>query len=234
MHGLFITGTDTGVGKTYLTCLLARRLAQRGLSVGVYKPACSGADEEGQSWPDLDRLSQAIDGRFPLDWICPQAFLAPLAPPAAARLEGKSVDSQLLRSGVDRWKGAVDVLLVEGVGGWMCPLTDSETIADLARDLRFPVLTVAANRLGMISQTLLTLQAVKFSGLPTAGAVVNQADSGDDGTSDSNMRLLRQLSNVPLFGPVSWNAAGTERSVELIDEILGHCARAGDLPAVPN
>lgn len=220
MQGIFITGIDTGVGKTHVTCLLARYLRRNGWSVGLYKPACSGADQAQLTWPDLEQLSRALDGQYPREWICPQAFLAPLAPPEAAAQEGRTVDAGLLRTGIDVWRGQVDILLVEGVGGWMCPLTETETIADLARDLGFPVLVVAANRLGMISHTLLTLQSITFSELRICGAVVNPVSAGDDGTNQSNPRVLRKLTDIPIFGPLSWKQRPTEMAESAADELI--------------
>jgi len=222
-RGLFVTGTDTGVGKTYVTCLLARQLQQRGISVGIYKPVCSGAEPApGNSiyWPDVDRLHESLHRKSPEDWICPQKFAAPLAPPVAARREDRTVDSDLLRSGVNVWNDQVDVLLVEGVGGWKCPLTDRETVSDLARALKFPVLVVAANRLGMISQTLLTLESVTFSGLHPMAAVVNSVSAEDDGTQASNADCLKTLTDVPIMGPLAWAPSPQEGGTEPVDRVL--------------
>lgn len=176
MQGLFVTGTNTGVGKTHVTCAIARELQRRGVRVGAYKPVCSGSERsaEGEFWPDVLRLADALDRRFDSDWICPQRFSAALAPPAAARREGRTVDRKLLRSGVARWRNAVDVLLVEGVGGWLSPIAEGETVADFATDVGFPVLIVAGLELGAVSHTLLTVESVAQRGLPIAGIVANR------------------------------------------------------------
>jgi len=235
MRGLFITGIDTAVGKTHVTCLLARRLSQHGVSVGVYKPVCSGAEFSltGEPyWPDLERLSAATGHQFPREWICPQIFQAPLAPPLAAAQEGREVDAQLLRSGMNVWRDQVDFLLVEGVGGWMCPLTATETIADLARDLASPVLVVAANRLGMLSHTLLTLQSLVFSELRVAAAVVNPVCGEDDGTHESNAVFLRNRISLPVFGPLAWQGHSKQSNLRpstetetnwLLDDLIREC-----------
>ncbi|WP_437186066.1 dethiobiotin synthase [Planctomicrobium sp. SH668] len=224
MQELFITGIDTGVGKTHVTALLARKLQQDGHRVGVYKPACSGASLDGKSWSDLEILANATGNQYPLDWICPQRFLAPLAPPAAAELEGKKVDSGLLRSGVDVWKGNVDWLLVEGIGGWLCPIGEQQTIADLAVDLGFPVLVVAADRLGMINHTLLTLESIRNSGLPVTAAVVNRVSALDDGTGSSNVSLLQSLTSVSILGPLPFisgpDAMNEAESREILESIV--------------
>lgn len=206
-HGFFITGTDTGVGKTHVTCHLAKTLIAQGRSVGLYKPVCSGAVNRGHGfwiWEDLERLAETLSPTLPRDWICPQKFRAPLAPPAAAEREGSSVHSGLLRSGLSCWLGQVEVLLVEGVGGWLSPIATGETVADLARDLNFPVLIVAANRLGMINHTLLTLESVKNLQLPVRGIVVNSIQEQDDESCLENVGLLRQMTDVPIWGPLPW------------------------------
>ena len=177
MKGLFVTGTDTDVGKTWISCLIARELAAGGHRVGVYKPACSGScdDGEGEYWPDLRALAASLSPDVPLDRICPQRFKEPLAPPVAAAQAGRSVDARLLRDGVAWWTNECDVLIIEGVGGLLCPLTDDETIADFAADLGFPLLTVARPNLGTINHTLLTLEACRTRALSIAGVVLNNS-----------------------------------------------------------
>lgn len=186
MRGLFITGTDTDVGKTYVSSLILKTLRQQGRSVGAYKPACSGAINASESiaaagdppqvsqWADVEQLYAALDGNFSRELICPQRFQAPLAPPVAARLEQATVDEVLLTAGVDAWRALVEGLVIEGVGGWLCPLSNHATIADFAQFLGFPVLVVAAHRLGVINHTLLTLESIRRRGLPIAGVILNQ------------------------------------------------------------
>lgn len=215
MQGLFVTGTNTGVGKTYVTCGIVRELLRRGVNVGAYKPVCSGsepvegpgargqgADEGTGSGPlrrqtsrmgspesvrrptslqragplpatDADHLADALDRRFPTERICPQRFSAALAPPAAARREGRCVDRELLFAGLKWWEETVDVLLVEGVGGWLSPIADGTTVADFAAGIGFPVLIVAGVELGAVSHTLLTVESITRRGLPIAGIVAN-------------------------------------------------------------
>ncbi|HWL07135.1 MAG TPA: dethiobiotin synthase, partial [Planctomicrobium sp.] len=159
-RGIFITGTDTGVGKTYVTCQLSTVFQGMGHSVGLYKPVCSGGiserdpapgGRENWIWEDIEKLAATLPLSTDREMICPQRFIAPLAPPVAASLEGTSVNSMQLRTGINAWLGQVEFLLVEGVGGWRSPIATGETVAELARDLNFPVLLVAANRLGMIN-----------------------------------------------------------------------------------
>ena len=176
MQKIFVTGTDTGVGKTYVSCLLIRKLRQCGLIVGAYKPACSGAeiDSDGSPhWADVEALQLATGLNVPIDLICPQRFLAAVAPNVAAKQEGASVSSERLLTGVAAWKHIVQALVVEGAGGVFCPLSDELTVLDFAIQLRAPVVVVAANRLGVISHTRLTVDRLRQSGLNVTAIILN-------------------------------------------------------------
>lgn len=172
--GLFITGTDTNVGKTYVAALIAKQLVAAGKRVGVYKPAASGC--AGNATDDPFVLWEAAGRPATIDDVCPQRFAAPLAPHLAARAEGKEVDIELLRSGLDFWRDRSDIILVEGIGGLMSPVSDDEYVADLAYDFGFPLIVVAPNVLGVINQTLQTLiTASTFrDGIDVAGIVLNE------------------------------------------------------------
>ena len=202
MQGLFFTGTDTGIGKTWVTSIAARHLSEQGVAVGAYKPTASGV-EDGR-WADVVALAEAVGGGFPEERICPQRFAAPLAPPEAARQENRTVDPVLLRTGTEWWEKQVEVLLVEGVGGLLCPLTDTETIADLAADLAWPLVIVARNSLGTINHTLLTIDAARNRDLEIAGVVLNQPDPLDplDRSLETNARAIEHYGNVAVLGHV--------------------------------
>lgn len=204
MRGLFITSTNTGVGKTWITASLLRLLRADSHRIGAYKPACSGAetgDDGGTIWPDIEALHTALDGEFPRNWICPQTFAAPLAPPSAARLEGREVDPQLLRDGIGVWNDAADVILVEGVGGWLCPIADGETIAELAVDFGFPVLLVVALELGAINHTLLSVESIQKHGLSLAGIVLNETTPDLDATlSAETAAAIESYSECEIVG----------------------------------
>jgi len=199
MNGLFITGTDTGIGKTYVACSIIRAAVTQGLRIGAYKPVCSGAEivDGRPRWEDVEALAAALQDDLPPERICPQRFLAPLAPPAAAAAEGRRVDEPLLADGVDWWRDQVDLLVVEGVGGWLCPLAESRTIAELAAELGFPVLVVAANRLGTINHTLLTLESIRSRGLSVAGIVLNDVSMRSDLSVATNAADLWERADVP-------------------------------------
>ena len=120
MHGLFITATDTGAGKTHCTNLIAKETRSQGVAVGAYKPVCTGSERSVDGsiyWEDIQVLSEAVGNQYPPDRICPQTFDAPLAPSFAASVEGRRVDEQLLRDGVDWWKDQVDSVMRRG-GRW--------------------------------------------------------------------------------------------------------------------
>ena len=176
MNGLFITGTDTDVGKTWVTAIIARALVANGVNVGVYKPACSGSfgSPDEPRWQDLEVLSEAA-GIPDIDRICSERFAAPLAPPVAARAEGQTIDEDAIHSGFHRWADECDFLLVEGVGGLLCPLTETRSIADFADFTGFPMVIVAHLGLGTINHTLLTIEAARSRHLPIAGIVLNDA-----------------------------------------------------------
>lgn len=240
MRGLFITGTDTGVGKTYVTCAIACALREAGVHVGAYKPVCSGAvfAEDGQAhWEDVEALWEATARQFPPDRISPQCYRAPLAPPVAAREEGKRVDPDLLRTGIEWWREQVEVLLIEGAGGLLAPISDSDTVADLAVDLGCPVLIVAADRLGMLNQTLLTVEAAESRGLRVAGVVINRTTAESDASTGSNLAELERWCGPPVVSVVEYGGAvvlrpGTDGDrmgwQGLADEVSGTRSVQGD------
>lgn len=208
MLGLFITGTDTGVGKTWTTCALIRAARDAGLSVGAWKPVCSGAEFDATGhprWEDIDALSAALGGQFPSERICSQRFLAPLAPPAAAAAEGRRIDLSSLKADVDWWRERVEFLIVEGAGGWLCPLTGEHTLADLGVELGFPVVIVAANRLGTVNHTLLTAEAITRRGLRLAGVVLNDVAPTADDSAAGNANLIHSHAVIPWLGRVAYD-----------------------------
>ena len=207
--GLFITGTDTDVGKTYVTCLLANRLRAGGRRVGLYKPACSGAEVfHGDAvWGDVEALLNALDrealgGDLKDDLICPQRFLAPLAPPVAAAREGRTVDAALLTAGARAWAGRCDLLLVEGAGGLLCPLAEDVTVLDVAAELGYPLLIVARAGLGTVNHTLLTIAAAEARGVPVAGVLLNEIDRPEPQAAN-NAGMIERFGGAPVLGVIS-------------------------------
>ncbi|TWT60141.1 dethiobiotin synthase [Rubinisphaera italica] len=208
MRGLFVTGTDTDVGKTYITCELIRRLRAEDCSVGAYKPVCSGSVLSitgQQTWSDLEELHSATGREFPSDRICPQRFHTAVAPPRAAALESRVVNESQLIDGLADWQSHVDYLLVEGAGGLLSPVSDQHTNASLAQEFGFPILIIARAGLGTINHTLLTIEAAQSRGLRIAGIILNETQprslvTGRDESLNHNLQDLRSWTNCPVLG----------------------------------
>jgi len=207
MHGLFVTGTDTGVGKTFVTTGLARLLSDRGFHVGVMKPVETGCHRCGDDLVPADavQLATAVGGHQKLSSVCLYRFEAPLAPDTAARQEGRSIDPAVILNSFRKIAASHDIVLVEGAGGLLVPIWERYTMADLASDIGFPLLVVAASRLGAVSHTLLTLEYARFRGLPVVAYVLNQLSSGIDAAMSTNADLLARSTEVPCAGVIEWS-----------------------------
>ena len=217
-RGLFVTGTDTEIGKTYIAALIARELVASGYRVGVYKPVASGVGY-GDSVPvdtDGQKLWEAAGRPGSLDQVCPQCFAAPLAPHLAAREEDKSVDERLLVDGLDIWRQESEIIVVEGIGGLMSPVSNEMYSANLAHEFGFPLIVVAPNKLGVINQTIQTLiVATTFcDGLEIAGIVLNDVSMDDSDVSISKNRHGLEMHCVPpVLAHVSHGATQLDNSV---------------------
>jgi dethiobiotin synthetase len=217
--GLFIVGSNTDVGKTYVACRIAESLAAAGRRVGVYKPAASGCRPETRESSDPFLLWQAAGCPGELDHVCPQQFTAPLAPHLAAAAEGKTIDVDLLRTGLDYWRQRSEVVIVEGVGGLMSPVSDDDYVADLAYEFRYPLVVVVANEIGVVSQTLQTLiTAATFrEGLDIAGVVLSrpkQITEAEDISLQTNRSELERHCLPPILGELTWNAGRFDPPVD--------------------
>jgi dethiobiotin synthetase len=186
--GLTILGTDTDVGKTFVACRIIESMVRQGLRVAAYKPVASGAASLEQS--DAFKLWQATGELGRLDEVCPQSFATPLAPPIAAELEGKQVSDPLIRDGAGAWLGRCDILIVEGAGGLLSPMSWSMTNATLAQELQFPVVLVSENRLGVVNQVLTTLIAARTLGLHVCCVVLNFVRPDQSTSTESNLRMI--------------------------------------------
>jgi len=218
--GLLVTGTDTDVGKTFVAAMIARELVARGVRVGVYKPAASGCvwREGALVSDDAEQLWNAAGRPGELERVCPQRFVAPLAPHLAAREEGRRLDARLLRDGLEYWHERSEIVLVEGAGGLMSPLGEEEYVADLAEAFGYPLVVVAANRIGAVNQTLQTLIAAAAfgAGLPVAGIVLNDVapPSDDDPSRASNYAEIAARAVAPVLAHVAWNAERFETEID--------------------
>ncbi|MDC8444421.1 MAG: dethiobiotin synthase [Nitrosomonas sp.] len=197
--GLFVAGTDTGVGKTYISCLLLHALAARNKAVVGMKPIAAGC--ENGRWQDAELLRFASNVDVPLNDLNPYALQAPIAPHIAALQENVAIEIAYIGQCYDRLTRNAEVVVVEGVGGFLVPINAHETTADLAKALDLPVILVVGMRLGCISHTLLTVQAIKHAGLCLAGWVANCVDPGML-AQEENIAALQQKVDAPLLGRV--------------------------------
>jgi dethiobiotin synthetase len=232
MKTLLVTGTDTGVGKTWISSLLIRHFRNHGIRTGAYKPVCSGAETDSFNncvWSDVEALRAACGTDPPLDRICPQRFQAAVAPNVAATLEGRSVDDRQLTSAIDAWRPFADQLIVEGAGGIFCPLSDESTVMELAQYLNGPVIVVAANRLGVINHTRLTVDVLLSRGVQVTAIVLNETavdlmTDSDPSKTTNSLQLQKWIPNVPLLHCDFGAATLTALTPEL------HCP---DIPPFP-
>lgn len=201
--GLFFVGTDTGVGKTVVTTAVTRHLKRQGHGIRVCKPVATGAVWIDGHWisEDTQRLAGAAETTA-FEQITPWSFPDPVAPPVAARMRGVSLDLESIAAAVERQGRPDSILLVEGVGGLLCPLTDRQTVADLAALLGLPLVVVARRSLGTLNHTLLTLEVAQARGLAVAGVVVNETTPPLSLAEATNIEELRSRIRVPLLAVI--------------------------------
>ncbi len=204
MSGLFITGTDTEVGKTVVSCALARGLRREGVDVGVMKPAETGVSALGPL--DARALMKAAEVNDEIDLVCPIQFDMPAAPRASARAVGANVSIDRIVSAFDELSARHDFMLVEGAGGLLVPLDEKTTMADLARRLALPVLVVARTSLGTINHTLLTLEACATRELDVAGVVLSHSTGRLSDADTGNLEILKESLGDRLVGEIQWQA----------------------------
>ncbi|MEO0448217.1 MAG: dethiobiotin synthase [Verrucomicrobiota bacterium] len=200
---LFVSGTSTGVGKTYVTGLIAQHLVRSGHRVRPHKPICCGDRE------DVAHLRDAADrDDLAYDEINPLWLKTPASPLAAAWIENQELSLTSLLSPIQEAVGQApdEWHLVEGAGGWEVPLTETETLAHLAIALAFPVLVVVDNKLGALNHTLLTVHRIQEQGLPIHGIILNQTEVSRDAASISNRVVLERVLSVPILGEILHDA----------------------------
>lgn len=195
----FITGTDTDVGKTYVTRLLLEAWKRHGTLCAGYKPFCCGSRQDS-----IELLSgSSSELQLTLDEVNPQWFRVAASPFAAGLLENRKVDLDAAVAGFHQLKTRCDHLLVEGAGGWEVPLTDRETIADFAERLDLPVIVIVNNKLGALNHTLLTVRGIAARGLHCAGIILNHVADERDPASISHRHILElHAPGVPILTEV--------------------------------
>lgn len=189
--GIFITATDTGVGKTYVACALARAVVARGVSCGVFKPVSSGGRE------DAEALIAAAGVSDPIDTVNPVALQWPVAPLVSARRERKAISLASVRAALGMITRRYAYTVVEGAGGVMVPLRRGYYVADMIRAMGLPALIVARPDLGTINHTLLTISALRAARIPVSGVIISctRALGRDEKETPA---LLRELSRLPV------------------------------------
>lgn len=195
---LFVTGTDTGVGKTRIATALIRQYAARGVRVVGMKPVAAGA-EPGRLNEDVDALIAASSVQAPLADVNPYCFAEPIAPHIAAQREGVVIDIGHIAAAHARLARRAEVVVVEGAGGWRVPLSDTQDMADLAAALGGAVVLVVGMRLGCLNHAVLTADAIRARGLPWAGWVANRIDP-HMACADANLASLHHLLPGPCLG----------------------------------
>lgn len=218
--GLFITGTDTGVGKTMVTAALACYFRQRGLKVGVMKPCETGVNDPQQPGDDARLLRWAAGSADADELVAPYRFREPLAPALAAERAGTLIDPTRMVAACAELSQGKDLMLVEGAGGLMVPLRGGFLVADLASQLALPLLVVARPGLGTLNHTLLTVFAARAMELPLAGFMVNRMPGKPAVAEREAPHLLASLASADLLGVLPEVAGTAEAQVEQLANAL--------------
>lgn len=208
---VFITGTDTGVGKTVFTTWLLSRLRAEGLRCAGYKPICCGDRQDGEL------ILTASTPGLTIDEVNPVWLQTPAAPLTAALEEKRTIDLATLRDGFVRLKSRFDFVAAEGVGGWIVPITSDYFSSDLAHDLELPVIVIAHNRLGCLNHIFLTVRNIEAAGLKCAGVILNDLGAAGDLASTTNAAILRRCLPLPI---VEKFVAESEEICEPLREML--------------
>ena len=190
---LFITGTDTGVGKTHAAVQLLRLLGASGMRCAGMKPICCGDRR------DAELLLTAGSDGLTIDEINPVWLKTPAAPFAAARIEQVKIDIECIVAALRALQDRVEHVVVEGVGGWLVPIRADYFVSDLAVEMKLPVLVVALNRLGCLNHTALTVRSIGEHGLPCAGIVLNELPGATDIATATNAEILQEIMDIPLL-----------------------------------
>lgn len=217
MISCFVTGTDTGVGKTLASCALLHALAQHHRRVVGMKPVAAGAEQLSDgSWANEDSLALRAASTLAVPAALDNPFLlpAPVSPHIAADHAGVAVQLPAIVQAYQQLAAQADAVVVEGAGGWQVPLSNQVRIADLAIALQLPVVLVVGLRLGCISHALLTADAIRASGLPLAGWIASRVDPNML-EPEGNMAYLRQHIGAPLLADIPWQAQPDAKAVQV-------------------
>ena len=227
IKGIFVTGTDTGVGKTMVSAALAHFLTERGLNVGIMKPAESGVSDPARLGNDGSLLQWAAKSSDTIEEISPYRLRAPLAPAQAAEKDGCFIDFAGLVATAQKLGKRHDFLIVEGAGGLMTPLSGGLLMADLAKAIGLPLLVVTTARLGTLNQTLLTIFAAQQMEIPVAGYLINRMPAQPDEAAETAPHTLASLASADILGVLP-EVSGTEQ-----EKVITLSATLKTLPSLP-
>ena len=228
-RGVFITGTDTGVGKTLVTTALALCLKQRGISVGVMKPIETGYGGDGASGSDAARLYAAAGMTDPVECMSPYRFPDPLAPLDAARRAGIPIETRKIRAAFRTLAARHEFMLVEGAGGVLVPIAEKAEMRDLIVEMGLPVIVVGRTAIGGVNHVLLTVEALARRRIAVAGIILNRTKDATPGTVDgmqeaSTLALLRERAGVPVVGPLPYEPLLQKSWAEGLGMVVGSAA----------
>jgi len=198
-HGIFVTATDTGVGKTFVAAALSKVLTSRGLAPGVMKPVETGVENPKQLGPDARLLCEATGITSAPELISPYRFKLPAAPDMAAHAEGSTIHPSEILAAEERLAEDFTFMIIEGAGGLMVPLRGGYLIADLAMELNYPLLVVTRPDLGTINHTLLTVHTARSLGLEVAGMIINRMPETPDKVQASAPHALASLASTDML-----------------------------------
>lgn len=200
-QAFFITGTDTGVGKTYVACKLIREYVAQGYKVVGMKPVAAGCEFVDGEWVNEDvlKLTQASNVTVSRELINPYSFNEPIAPHIAAEKAGIEIKIEVIKQAFDQLLSLADIVIVEGAGGFLVPLNSRQSMADLAAELNIPIILVVGMKLGCINHALLTVEAIKARQLTLHGWVANEADASMLALSENTASLSQLIQQPKLF-----------------------------------
>jgi len=201
-HGFFITGTDTGVGKTHVACLLIESLKKEGLRVAAMKPVAAGVEADGVN-ADVRKLMAAANVSAPLEQVNPYCFAPAIAPPLAAQEAGIGMRLEVIAEAYAQLAARSDAVVVEGAGGFLVPFNGEAGMDAIPVRLKLPVIMVVGLRLGCLSHALLTAEAIRSRGLSLAGWVANRIDPSME-EAEANLTTLHSILRSPCLADIFW------------------------------
>ena len=202
LNGLFITGTDTGVGKTYVACGLAKALVKKGVHVGVMKPIATGETNFSADAEELKKAAQVIENK---EIINPYCFSIPAAPLVSARCAKQRISVPKILSAYRQLTKIHDFLIVEGAGGLLVPISYTMTMADLAKKINLPLLIISRGSLGTINHTLLTVSYAQTYHIPVFGILINHTEPIRSVAQKTAAQTIQQFTDTPVLGEIPYS-----------------------------